>query len=515
MCLKFLLPACALALGLLACKETPTGVLGVGPSGGTLSFLDGAVEVVVPAGALDSTVNLSVRRVSGYPRVYTLVPETVIEITPAGVFFAKPLEVRIIYPELLVPSNIGVSEDELGVYRIVENAWSRVSGEVLDVGGNTLRFAVVSLGTFAVLGHPVASVALNSAAIVVDSGGSSALTAVVRSAAGVVLPRRLIAWSSSNPAVASVSDSGRLSALRPGVVSITATAEDKADTVTVSVNSLAPPAPPGPFNEPGGYEAIVNRQFNTRATSDADRGTGTFPNKVGGSEGFDGIEFLGTSLSIQQDATAPLSPPNVMRAAYPAQSVAAGQTYSPQTFQTQGFTGNAHGQKRYRGLYLRTAFKVSANWQNHPNGGSPKLVFLRTNGSPRAEPIPVLWYNNSRFELKVNLQGSVLDPRTNTQGLAANTATAAGTDINDIKRGTWYVLELELILDTFGQNNGVLRIWLNGVKTHEYSDVRYLPNSTQLYWEVGHWASTWGGQGGTIQQDMFLFWDHAYFSGRP
>ncbi|HEV2130959.1 MAG TPA: Ig-like domain-containing protein [Longimicrobiaceae bacterium] len=87
----------------------------------------------------------------------------------------------------------------------------------------------------------VATVSVTPGAATRKVGESVQLQATTYDAAGNVLTDRAVRWTSSNPNVASVNASGRVSALRPGSVTITATSEGRAGTASVTVES-APPA---------------------------------------------------------------------------------------------------------------------------------------------------------------------------------------------------------------------------------------------------------------------------------
>ncbi len=106
-------------------------------------------------------------------------------------------------------------------------------------------------GTAAVLvtAPPVATVSVSPAAATVTTGSVQSLTATLRDAAGVVLPGREVTWSSSDPALATVSASGLVTGVGVGAVVITATAEGKSGSAAVRVVSsvaqvrVAPPSP--------------------------------------------------------------------------------------------------------------------------------------------------------------------------------------------------------------------------------------------------------------------------------
>jgi len=70
---------------------------------------------------------------------------------------------------------------------------------------------------------PVKSVRVSLAATSLTVGGTTTATATVLDANGNALTGRVVSWSSSSPAVATVSSSGAVSALAVGATTITAT----------------------------------------------------------------------------------------------------------------------------------------------------------------------------------------------------------------------------------------------------------------------------------------------------
>ena len=83
----------------------------------------------------------------------------------------------------------------------------------------------------------VASVGLSPASNTLDAGGSYTLTASLGDASGQALSGRSVSWASSNPAVASVSGTGAVTALAAGSATITATVEGQSASATVTVVS--------------------------------------------------------------------------------------------------------------------------------------------------------------------------------------------------------------------------------------------------------------------------------------
>lgn len=364
----------------------------------------------------------------------------------------------------------------------------------------------------------VASVAVSPASVTISTGQTSQLSASAKDIAGVTIVGPPIAWSSSNPLVASVSQSGIVTGLTAGAADISATTEGKSGIVRVTVATVATVACAAGPNQPAGYFAIVGRSFNSLGTGTSGRGSGPFPCRVGGSEGWDDAESRYPTVTLAQDSTAPLSGPNILRMLYPPQTVPAGQTYNPGVVQTLSFVGSTYGPRQYRKLYMRTAFKVSANWQGH-NTSTNKLLFIRGVGDSRPEPIIRLrGAGTDPLVLNVDLQGSPRDKRNIGTQSSLNPnqpgATAAGAFA--VQRGQWQVVEAVLEMGTNGAANGRLRLWLNGTLTHDYADIEFEPTATSTwYWDTIHVAPTWGGQGGTINQLMWLDFDEFFVSGAP
>lgn len=114
------------------------------------------------------------------------------------------------------------------------------SGVVSAVGPGTARITASSEGRegFAdiVVQRPaVAEISIEPSTASLYIGEGLVLRAVLRAADGTELTEREIAWSSDDPAVASVSATGEIQALAHGSAEITATSEGRSATATISV----------------------------------------------------------------------------------------------------------------------------------------------------------------------------------------------------------------------------------------------------------------------------------------
>ena len=126
---------------------------------------------------------------------------------------------------------------------------------------------------------PVASVAVTPASVSLSTGQGTQLQVALRDALGNTLSGRVVTWSSSNAAVATVSATGYVQAVGAGSATISATSEGV--TGTASVGVTAPPVQGGtpnlwskdfedgswsrmnaPFGAPSGPHALVSDATN-------------------------------------------------------------------------------------------------------------------------------------------------------------------------------------------------------------------------------------------------------------
>ncbi len=131
-----------------------------------------------------------------------------------------------------------------------------VGGLVTGVAPGSARITATSEGTRAVATvtvtpppppppatpAPVAAVVITPASRSLQRGETLQLSASLRDAAGAVLSGRAIRWTSSNPAVATVSAEGVVTAVAGGTASISATSEERTGTADVTITP--PPAAP-------------------------------------------------------------------------------------------------------------------------------------------------------------------------------------------------------------------------------------------------------------------------------
>lgn len=118
------------------------------------------------------------------------------------------------------------------------------AGLVTAVGAGTTSISATSEGKTGVAqvvvtantsAPAVASVTVSPPTTTLAVGASATLTATVKASNGTVLTGRTVTWSSSAPNVATVSNSGVVTAVAAGNATITATSEGKSGTASVTV----------------------------------------------------------------------------------------------------------------------------------------------------------------------------------------------------------------------------------------------------------------------------------------
>ena len=144
------------------------------------------------------------------------------------------------------------------------------SGLVTAVAPGTATITATSEGQSAtaaisVAAAPVATVSVAPSTSTIDVGQPVLLSATTRDAAGTVLTGRLVTWSSTDLNVATVDQSGLVTAVATGTVTITATSEGQIGSATVTVNPQAPPSVASVVVSPNSTTIKEGRTMQLRA----------------------------------------------------------------------------------------------------------------------------------------------------------------------------------------------------------------------------------------------------------
>ncbi len=160
-------------------------------------------------------------------------------------------------------SNSGVATvSTTGVLTAVAAGSATITASIDGKSGTT----VVSVSNFG-----VGSVSVQPSTVSVVERVSSQLSAVVRDVTGAIVTGRVVAWTSSDNAIATVSPSGLVTGVKAGSATITATSEGVSGTAVITV-TLAPVAsvvitPPAPSVTVGGTISLVPTLTDIGGTS--------------------------------------------------------------------------------------------------------------------------------------------------------------------------------------------------------------------------------------------------------
>jgi len=351
----------------------------------------------------------------------------------------------------ITPDGVFTADTAVGTFSVTasSNTWGRAG---------TASVRVLSQ-------RRVASVAVRPDTATVPIDGSWPFQGVPLDSAGDSLIGLPVNWMSSNPSVAVVDPTGLVRGVAAGTARITATSEGQSGSGVISV---APPGT-GPWpNEPPGFTGITDQRWDVLTS-------------LGWT-----MEFGVASIGV--DATAPLSPPNVLQIIYPSGFVAGA---APGT--------TIHDLGRVRQLYVGLWWKASNPWQGHPSNVN-KIQFLFPSG---AGDMTMVMYGSpgGPYELRVipqfpNIPSTWMVPNVNRV---------------PVTLGQWHRIEWLVVYNTTNDPpNGIVRWWLDGQLIGDYWNAQF-PNDPLSVYKV---SPTWGGTGGAKSETDYYWYDHIHISGR-
>jgi uncharacterized protein YjdB len=337
---------------------------------------------------------------------------------------------------------------------------------------------------------PVArvSVSLGSTSLLVGSTTQASTT--LRDSSGNVLLGRSVTWTSSAPAVASVSATGMVSALLAGSATITATSEGISGSASLTVT--APPPPPSGSstcpNEPAGLATVTDQPWNAVP-----------PNLNAVDAAGWGVDRNPENLTIVTDPTAPRSASNVIHGIFPA-----GGAGGTAPFRVE----RPFASQRYSTIFECVWLMHSPNFTDNGNIGT-KVSFYRGSGQNH------YWGFESasgkdQFYFLVELQGGGGD-RTIRTSVTQGPGTAV---FQALPTGMWRRYEVLVSANTPGTANGILKVWADGVLIINLSDVAWWGAGQTPSWIGIAWEPVYGGVLHPIPVTMFQAIDHWYVSGK-
>ena len=141
----------------------------------------------------------------------------------------------------LAGRTVGWSSSNTAVITISPSGQAKAvgAGSAVVTAASEGKSGTVSLTVTAAPVTPVASVAVSATSTTLSIGQTAQLTATPRDGHGLALTGKTVTWTSSSPAIATVSSSGVVTAIAAGTVAINATIDGIIGTLAMSVS---PPA---------------------------------------------------------------------------------------------------------------------------------------------------------------------------------------------------------------------------------------------------------------------------------
>jgi outer membrane protein assembly factor BamB len=207
----------------------------VGPAGGTLSLLDGALTLVVPENALSHTITILARPAPGGPPNPRLVTGTTFEIGPENVSFLRDASLTIRYDDVKVPAGLGAWS--LRLYVRSGDDWVPTRGSRVDQPTRTVHGDVARTGTYAVFSTAVDRIQIHGPLLdqAMYPGQVGEFSAVAFDTVGSVVWNPAIEWSSSSPTTVAIDATGKVTGGAVGTATITASVDGKSASTTVTV----------------------------------------------------------------------------------------------------------------------------------------------------------------------------------------------------------------------------------------------------------------------------------------
>ncbi len=442
----------------------------------------GAVTDLVVAGATDTSVALSFTEVSdgtGQPASYD------VRFAVAPISWGSATAVaRGTCATPLAGSAIGAKRTctVLGLSASTTFGFQLIAFRgTLNVDAVFGGLSNVATGTTAAgAPKPVASVTVSPATVSVGVGGTQQFTATLRDANGNVLSGRTVTWSSSSPAIATVSSTGLTSALLAGTTTVTATSEGQSGSAGLTVSALPPPPPSGTWaNEPTGFTQYSDQPWSTL-------GSWALNDNVSG------------NASLVTLSGLPLSPSGALQYLFPTGMTGGGGGTGPGRADYYYPTGQ-QPTETYVGLWI----KLGSPFQPHSSGVQKFLYLTDNNGAV----FSALWFELYGGQAPLHL--SLVNQFTGCPSIRIE-PNATMTPINP---GEWHKYEIYFKLASTGNaSDGVVKVWVDGVLNVSLSNVCSLGRDSARLGRVAL-SAIWGGVGETKTENDYLWYDHTYVSG--
>jgi hypothetical protein len=251
---------------------------------------------------------------------------------------------------------------------------------------------------------------------------------------------------------------------------------------------VAPPAA-GCEHEPSGFTLINEQPWDVAPALGVRQSAGWIDDGGNGA----------TALSIIDDAAAPAPGPNhhVVAGRFPAgQPGGTGPFYVYRPFAPR---------EQVRSLFICLYVKHDSGFDN--TNGNAGTKFLWIAGDQVQGALTYTSHEGPAMAFTVNQQGPV------DRALGAN-VDAPAARLAD-RRGRWVLYELLLKASSSNATaDGELHVWIGGVKTHQYTDVKWQMAASRKWLSLA-WNPTYGGGLHPVPHDQYQYLDHVHISGAP
>lgn len=212
----------------------------IGRDGGTLTMLGGKASIVVPADALLESTTILLAPVATPLQDARLVPGTAFQLAPELMTFQRGATFSLAYDPSRVPA--GVPASSLQLYVMSGGVWTQVRGSTVNSSTHMVTGVISRAGVYAIIGTPVDRVTLTGGMLsgALYSGQTAQFSVTTFDALNTVLTGRTVQWTTSDASRATVDQTGKVTAVGAGSVTVTATSEGKSAATTLLV--LAGPA---------------------------------------------------------------------------------------------------------------------------------------------------------------------------------------------------------------------------------------------------------------------------------
>ena len=336
---------------------------------------------------------------------------------------------------------------------------------------------------------PVASVSVALAASTLNAAQTTQATATTRDASNNVLAGRVIAWSSSNAGVASVSASGVVTAVAAGSAQITATSESITGSATLTVSVPSPSA--GCASPQAGWIWCDDFEVNRTASYfEYDNAGGSFVRATG--VGVNGTMGMRGHFNAGQSNAGSLK-------------VAFGKI--PTSLRAVDA-----GTAIYREIFWRMRVKNQAGWTG---GGGDKLSRATSivNNNWAQSMIAHVWAGAgaqtnqlmvdpaSGTDASGNLITTTYNDFTNLRWLGLATSTTPVFDAAHV--GQWHCIEARAKLNDAGSSNGVQELWIDGVLEAQRTGLNFVGAYSAFGINAVFFENYWNA-GSPVAQDRYF-----------